>query len=545
MKVWKASQGKAEPECIREDGMVVSEGAERSAERARWWAELARSPGRMKIGFKPGSIATHIGLVYTLLASANLLFFLVMIHENQADILLQLFRSRTDALIGEVTRDVQKHVRKGSTDFLLEKIGSDLSRYDARSLVLLNSKGDILEATPPVPANEVGLLARRLKDEIVQLSRSESLLETGSLAHLDEKDFSVRFLIPLEADGKRFFVSATLSVSTMRERLQQMYVQAGIALAWVFVFHVGFAVYLFRRVIRRVAFLKAASSRLADGDLTARALWRYSGDELDELGGTFNRMADNIQSHVATIQTLNNQIQKELRIGKTVQALIINNRPRMEAYQPFILVRPLREVSGDVLKFYELPSGLKAMFFGDACGHGVSAALITSLTMNILDRLVHDVLHPAKVLRRLANELNASLDGMYFSTAVFLVLDEQRRRLYICNAGHIPPVILRPSNGSSVVVEASGPPAGTVKDFEYTAHVVDLKPGDRIAICSDGIAEAMGADRQPFGFERWISLLLAVKDLPTQEAGGRILRTVERFAPAFHDDATVILLDVP
>lgn len=498
------------------------------------------------ITWKRRSIGAHIGLLYSFLAIANLLFFLVMIFENQSDILLQLFQYRTGALVTTITKDMRNISESESKEDAFAAISRRLEIYDVKELILLDQNGKILSAEPEIPAETKASVSQKLKDQIVEMNRSDSLFDTRNAARLNEKDFSVSFLIPLELGKERHYVSAVLNVSSMHERLRQIYIQAGIALGWVLLFHVGFAVYIFRLLIRRIRTLTQASESLSDGDLAARAVWKgQRGDELDELGLTFNLMADRIQSNITTIQTLNHRIQQELKIGKIVQSLIVHNRSSMEDYRPYVFVRPLREVSGDVHKFYELPSGMKGFFFGDACGHGISAALITALTITTLDRIVPTILHPGKILQKLADELNESLEGSYYTTAFFLMIDETKGKMYFANAGHIPPLILRPSTGKVLSVEASGPPAGTIGGFEYATQAVGVKSGDLILVCSDGVIEAVNSQKEAYGFERLQALMQANAGQKPDHIGQLITDDLLAFAPQFHDDVTLILMEVP
>lgn len=491
------------------------------------------------------SLGLHITLAYTVLASANLLFFLAMIFENQSDILLQLFQYRSQSLVQNIAADLQKGSTGDNVGTAYEKIRTLLASHGPREINLLDSEGVPVRSSVERDSANVKQFQDQILPRLADFKRADSLFESRYSAILDEKNFSLNFILPLTIGKSAFYTNVVLDIQAMQDRLQHIYLQAGIAVAWVLAFHLALAIYVYRMLLRRVSSLTAASHNLANGDLTARIAWApRGGDELDQLGMAFNGMADNLSSTIKEVKTLNRAIQAELTIGKTVQELIVGSAADFAAYKPFVHYRPLRQVSGDVYKFYEISPGLRGMFFGDACGHGVSAALITSLVINFLDRIVAIESNPGKIIRLLADQLLATLQGSYYTTAVFILFHEESKRMFVCNAGHLPPLLLR-KTGKLLQADPGGPPAGVAGDFRYQILSMESRPGDRIFVYSDGMIEAMDEQRNLYGFERFCAAIRANAAEEVNEMGNAIVRDIDSFSKSFHDDATLIILEVP
>ena len=109
----------------------------------------------------------------------------------------------------------------------------------------------------------------------------------------------------------------------MQERLTKLYYQIAIAFVWGLISHILFGIYIYRVIFTRVSILKDATDKMGMGDLSSRAVWKFNReDELDVLGQAFNGMAGKIEETIQTISTLNEEINKELKIGREVQEML-------------------------------------------------------------------------------------------------------------------------------------------------------------------------------------------------------------------------------
>jgi sigma-B regulation protein RsbU (phosphoserine phosphatase) len=128
---------------------------------------------------------------------------------------------------------------------------------------------------------------------------------------------------------------------------------------------------------------------------------------------------------------------------------------------------------------------------------------------------------------------------------VFCILDTHIGRLQYTCAGHPLPIVLR--NGRLVPLEdAGGFPLAVVGDATYDEASVDLKPGDRVHLYSDGILEEFDAQEgEQFGTERLEQLLIRLVDQPPERAVVQVVESLTAWGgrKSFKDDVSLVILD--
>jgi serine phosphatase RsbU (regulator of sigma subunit) len=162
--------------------------------------------------------------------------------------------------------------------------------------------------------------------------------------------------------------------------------------------------------------------------------------------------------------------------------------------------RPAREVGGDFFQVVPHSHDGSLLFVaGDVTGKGLKAGMLVALLVGAIRSTSDWSTDPVMVLRA----LNQRLLGRGDSQATCLALRvEADGSATLANAGHIAPYL----NGEPLPMEGALP-LGMIEGAESSVMHFQLKPGDKLVLMSDGIAEATDADGQLFGFERVHELL--------------------------------------
>lgn len=490
---------------------------------------------------------TRIGLLYLALSIINIVILTAMIFENQLDMLRMNFRLQSDKLAG--TTLIQLEGMDAGKITELNRIEKLLADNHVISFIIFQADGSLLferkaDATSVLPAS--GTVSDHIKRKTMQLRDDSTLIQLRYTLDLDEHDYSATYVMPLPSShfesDQRVYLRAVMRIADFESRYRRLYVQAGIAASLVFLVHLIFALLVGRIFFRRIGILASASQHLAAGDLDARALWSMRNqDEIDLLGSTFNNMAEEIQAKVTTVTKLNEEMQNELSIGKEVQDKFLPDLSKLRHWSAAAYYQPLREVSGDVYMFYEM-QGKPGVFFADASGHGVSAALITSLALLSLER----ILEHSTDIEGLARELNRSLmahlkTAMFYMTGV--IVQYNNGKLQFVNGGHPSPLLLR-KDGTLVELGANGPPLGIAPNEVYTAESIECNKGDRLLLYSDGLIETENAQAHAFGMERLRQTLLEHAASSIQMTVDALVIEFEAFRGTVRDDVSLLYLEI-
>lgn len=159
---------------------------------------------------------------------------------------------------------------------------------------------------------------------------------------------------------------------------------------------------------------------------------------------------------------------------------------------PFTLagwLEPAATVGGDTFD-YSIDREYLYASVTDAMGHSVRAALLATLTIGSLRNARRSLASPGEQ----ADEANAALIAGalpdQFVTGQILRIRIADGTVDIVNAGHPPPYLLRAGTAAAAAVTPSLP-LGLASE-PYVTRRLELEPGDRLLIVTDGFLERNG-----------------------------------------------------
>ena len=210
---------------------------------------------------------------------------------------------------------------------------------------------------------------------------------------------------------------------------------------------------------------------------------------------------------------------------------------------------PAWQVGGDFYDAFETDDHQIALILGDVSGKGLSAALV----MGVVQGAVHasSGTGPAANHEQSAERLNQLLcmktARERFVSLVWCYFDPIASVLGYINAGHLPPLLVRQTDGGGFEVQRlddGGPVLGVLPGATYRQTRVAIRPGDLLVVFSDGILEAANALDEEFGEDR---ILDAVKEnwagSPTQICDAVLARVRTFLGKELpHDDQTLMVV---
>ncbi|MFQ5451478.1 MAG: GAF domain-containing SpoIIE family protein phosphatase [Nitrospinaceae bacterium] len=240
------------------------------------------------------------------------------------------------------------------------------------------------------------------------------------------------------------------------------------------------------------------------------------------------------------------RIESELKFAKLVQEGFLPEKlPQHPHFEFAAKMVPAKFVGGDFYDFIPLKNNRLGMVLGDVSGKGVSAALYMARLLSDFRYLSQMDPDPVMVLKQINRILcERSRQGM-FATAIFLLLEMDRCRLRIANAGHPPLLIRGPENRTIEKGRAGGVPLGILPNAEYLAEDIPLESGNLVFLFTDGATEAYNPKREHFGLSRLQQVLTHNTNSVTKLIG-QLQAEIERFthnAPQ-QDDLTFLTFKV-
>jgi sigma-B regulation protein RsbU (phosphoserine phosphatase) len=220
---------------------------------------------------------------------------------------------------------------------------------------------------------------------------------------------------------------------------------------------------------------------------------------------------------------------------------------------------PCDELAGDFLNFFALDDKHVAAFVVDVSGHGVASSLLSVTIGRLLTPQVSassllvkagdgpdetHIVPPVEVVRELNRRFPMEdQNGLYF-TMVYGVLNVETLEFRYTLAGH-PQVVHSPKAGSPKLLDAQGMAIGWIEDMDCNESVVQLEPGDRLWLYSDGVPEAMDPDNNQFGDRQMLEVIELSQQQALDDSVSLLLRTVDRWGrDCLKDDVSILGLEV-
>ena len=287
-------------------------------------------------------------------------------------------------------------------------------------------------------------------------------------------------------------------------------------------------------------------------DSASTALTRES-DSLTMTALAFQKMSDRVQDQNQSLRealAAKNAfiaLQKELDIAGRVQlSLLPDTMPLSERAEMTGVMRPAKEVGGDFYDFFYLDQHRIALTVADVSGKGVPAGLFMVMTRTLLRATaVRHADAPGLVLASVNDFLEQNNSEQLFVTVFYGVLDERTGRFVYANGGHNPPILVD-SAGATPLETTGGVALGMFDGLDYADAHVDMEPGARLVLFSDGVTEAFNDNDEAFGDDR---LLDTTRALPGEQGPDQdvtdIVTAVDEFtgeAPQFDDITCVVLV---
>ncbi|MBQ8094070.1 MAG: SpoIIE family protein phosphatase [Clostridia bacterium] len=468
----------------------------------------------------------------------------------------------------------------GSDLFLTSmKNGVEASAADGSYVCIVNSQGH-----PVFSAAESGLFAVKQSSDAVDLREAHN----PELAELVERAMHEETQLRLVSldDGDYYMTGAPMKTvgwvllnilsrelaeqpgimlqnsfdSIQVEAIQSYRSKTGVAQKTAIALLLGVTVLMLagalvrgKRIVRPLDTITKRIAELGGNNIEFKMEDAYrTGDEIELLADSFASLSHKTVEYIEQVKTVTaekERIGTELSMATQIQASMLPHIfpafPDRADFDIYASMDPAKEVGGDFYDYFLIDEDHLCMVIADVSGKGVPAALFMMASKIILQSVAMLGHSPADILTKTNNAICSNNEAEMFVTVWLGILELSTGHLRAANAGHEYPVVTAgPNSCFELFKDKHGFVIGGMDGVRYREYELDITPGTRLFVYTDGVPEATNAENELFGTDRMLEALNREPDTTPKQILANVRSSVDAFvkdAEQF-DDLTMLCL---
>jgi sigma-B regulation protein RsbU (phosphoserine phosphatase) len=267
-----------------------------------------------------------------------------------------------------------------------------------------------------------------------------------------------------------------------------------------------------------------------------------------------------VESTLNELQKLYDSLDRDLIEARKLQQTLVRDRVRNHGWaEVSLLLRNSGRVGGDLVGSFAVDDDRLVIYSIDVSGHGVASAMMTARLAGFLTGTspdqnlafqtgpggVHTLLPPEVAVDRFNRLMLDEIQAEQYFTIVFGVMNRRTGVLALVQAGHPHPMLIR-DGGRIERLGQGGLPVGLIADAAFDRIEVQLHPGDRVVLVSDGVTECPLPEGRDFGEDGLAQSLARSADLTGSDLLEALVWDLSQASgsDAFPDDVSGVVLDL-
>ena len=277
-----------------------------------------------------------------------------------------------------------------------------------------------------------------------------------------------------------------------------------------------------------------------------------NNDEIGLLAASIDSMEEKVVNYVEEVRRFTAEKERdstELALAAAIQDGMLPNQfpafPDRTEFDIFASMDPAREVGGDFYDFFLIDDDHLCLEIADVSGKGIPGALVMMASKIMLTDFAMTLRDPAEILHAGNNAMCGSNPDKVFVTVWLGILEISTGRLTAANAGHEYPILKKPDGKYEMIKDKHGFVIGGMEDMAYKNYELQLEPGTKLFLYTDGLPEAEDADHNMFGIDRILTALNEQPDAAPEQVLSNMTDAVNAFVKETEqfDDLTMLCLE--
>ncbi|MBP0969702.1 MAG: SpoIIE family protein phosphatase [Oscillospiraceae bacterium] len=307
---------------------------------------------------------------------------------------------------------------------------------------------------------------------------------------------------------------------------------------------IGQSLYLHRALLHPLKQISEEATRFSRENVMADKKLQdtvRSRDEIGQLAASIDHMEEQIDLYIDNITRVTaekERIGAELSLATRIQTAMLPHVfppfPDRKEFDIYASMNPAKEIGGDFYDFFLIDDDHLCLVVADVSGKGIPAALFMMASKIILQSCAMLDKSPAEILKKTNEAICSNNQEEMFVTVWVGIMEVSTGKITAANAGHEYPVLQKTPNGKfELIKDKHGFVIGGMPETEYTEYELQMEPGTKIFLYTDGVPEATDEGNNLFGVERMLKALNEATDQTPIE----VLQTVRASVDSFVNDA--------
>lgn len=294
-------------------------------------------------------------------------------------------------------------------------------------------------------------------------------------------------------------------------------------------------------VVNNIHLINKSLGKITDGNLNEVVTVR-SSSEFASLSDDINQTVLVLKGYIAAAEK---RIEQELLMARTIQSSALPKVfefPDRDEFELFASMKPAKEVGGDFYDFFFVDRDSIAFVIADVSGKGIPAALFMMQSKTAIRSFAEAGGSPEEILSKANEALCKGNDADMFVTVWIGILDLTTGLMKCANAGHEYPVIKHREGSYELIKDKHSLALAAMSGIKPKAYEIQLEPGDRIFVYTDGVPEAINEEETQYGVDRLLDTLNKNKTVSMEQTLKAVSESVNSFKGSAEqfDDITML-----